>query len=160
MTENPYVTALKEWHAKFGVPILSAPAFPGEERAKLRVKLICEEAEEFIEAIEKGDIVGVAGELADLMYVVIGAALEWGIPVDPVFAEVHRANLSKVWPDGTIHYREDGKVLKPPTYSPADIAGLLARMRPRVATLAEWAEQPGTANARPPQATTPAGGKA
>jgi len=115
---------LREWHAKFGVPILPAPAWPGEKRAELRVRLINEEALEFEQASAGHDPVAVADAIADLLYVVYGAALEWGIPADDVLAEVHRSNMTKVWPDGTVHYREDGRVLKPPTYSPADIAGV------------------------------------
>jgi predicted HAD superfamily Cof-like phosphohydrolase len=87
--------------------------------------LIREEWEEFAEASRVCDVTGAADALADLLYVVYGAALEWGIPLDDVFVEVHRSNMSKVWPDGTVHYREDGKVLKPPTYSPADVAKVL-----------------------------------
>ena len=38
------------------------------------------------------------------------------------FTEVHRSNMSKINADGTIHRREDGKVLKPDTYSKADVS--------------------------------------
>lgn len=62
-----------------------------------------------------------AKELADLLYVVYGTAEEFGIPLEAVFKEVHHSNMSKLWPDGTVHYREDGKVLKPPTYTEANI---------------------------------------
>ena len=120
------IQMVKEWHAKFGVPVLDQPGFPGKERADLRRNLINEEAEEFETASLNGDVVEAADALADLLYVVYGAALEWGIPIDAVFAEVHRSNMSKVWPDGSVHYREDGKVLKPSTYSPADIGPILS----------------------------------
>lgn len=117
--------SLREWHQRFGVPAISAPSFPGPIRATLRVKLIEEEAEEFRAASESGDVVEAADAIGDLLYVVYGAALEWGIDADAVFAEVHRSNMTKVWPDGTVHYREDGKVIKPPTYSKADIKGVV-----------------------------------
>jgi predicted HAD superfamily Cof-like phosphohydrolase len=117
--------ALRIWHRKFGFPILEDPQAPSESRRNLRVELIHEEWEEFAEASRVCDVTGAADALADLLYVVYGAALEWGIPLDDVFVEVHRSNMSKVWPDGTVHYREDGKVLKPPTYSPADVAKVL-----------------------------------
>jgi predicted HAD superfamily Cof-like phosphohydrolase len=126
MTSNAD-TKLREWHQKFDVPILDTPRFPGPDRAELRVKLIMEEALEFQEAAANEDLVEMADALADLLYVTYGAALECGIPLDAVFDEVHRSNMTKVWPDGTVHYRHDGKVLKPPTYSPADIALVLNR---------------------------------
>jgi len=123
--ESEAMKALRIWHGKFGVPVLGSPQAPSEERRNLRVELIREECEEFAEASRICDVTGAADALADLLYVVYGAALEWGIPLDDVFAEVHRSNLSKVWPDGTVHCRQDGKVLKPPTYSPADVAKVL-----------------------------------
>lgn len=126
MTET--MRSLIEWHDKFGVPIVSSPTPPSDARRKLRIELIREEFErELVPASEAGDVVEVADALGDLVYVIYGAALEWGIPLDAVFAEIHRSNMTKVWPDGTVHYREDGKVLKPPTYSRADIKGVLDR---------------------------------
>jgi predicted HAD superfamily Cof-like phosphohydrolase len=114
-----------EFHERFGMPIADAPVVPPINRRALRLRLIREEFEELVEASASENIVGAADGLADLLYVTYGAALEWGIPIDEVFAEVHRSNLSKAWPDGTVHKREDGKILKPPTYSPADVKGAL-----------------------------------
>jgi len=61
------------------------------------------------------------------LVVTYGAANALGIQVEPVWDEIQRSNLSKVWPDGAIHKREDGKVIKPSTYSPAAIDGVLAQ---------------------------------
>jgi len=120
--------SLRAWHATFRIPLSTRVAVPPIERRDLRVELIREELRDFTQASAgAGDVVEAADALADLLYVVYGAALEWGIPLDAVFAEVHRSNMTKVWPDGTVHYREDGKVLKPSTYSPADIRGVLER---------------------------------
>ena len=116
---------VRKFHEKIGVPILASPTIPAEDRRQLRIDLIQEEFEEFVKASQRGDIVGVADALADIDYVVHGAAHEWGIPLDPIMEEVHRSNMTKVWPDGTIHRREDGKILKPPTYSPANIEAVL-----------------------------------
>lgn len=44
---------------------------------------------------------------------------------DRIFAEVHRSNMSKLGEDGKPVFREDGKVLKGPNYSPADLSFLL-----------------------------------
>lgn len=117
---------VREFHEKFGVPVLDTPTLPSVERRNLRIELIREEfIEEFIPAVEGGDIVEIADALADMEYVIHGAALEFGIPLDAVIAEVHRSNMTKVWPDGTVHRREDGKILKPPTYSRADVVSVL-----------------------------------
>lgn len=117
--------AVREWHEKFGVPIRPTPGFPGRDRASLRESLVTEEFEEFIAASQAQNILLVADALADLLYVIHGTALEWGIPIERVFKEVHRSNMSKVWDDGTVHFRSDGKVMKPPMYSPADIGSCL-----------------------------------
>ena len=66
-----------------------------------------------------------ADALADLVYVVYGMALETGIDLAAVLAEVQRSNMSKLGPDGRPVYREDGKVLKGPGYVPPDVAGAL-----------------------------------
>lgn len=60
-------------------------------------------------------------ELADLLYVVYGTAVTFNLPLQEVFEEVHRSNMSKLGEDGKPIYREDGKVLKGPNYSPAEV---------------------------------------
>jgi predicted HAD superfamily Cof-like phosphohydrolase len=66
-----------------------------------------------------------AKELADILYVVYGTADLLEIPLEAVFAEVHRSNMSKIGPDGEVIRREDGKILKPDTYREADVHGAL-----------------------------------
>jgi predicted HAD superfamily Cof-like phosphohydrolase len=39
-----------------------------------------------------------------------------GVEPDKLFSIIHEANMTKIWPDGSIKYREDGKVLKPSTW--------------------------------------------
>jgi len=64
--------------------------------------------------------------MADLLYVIYGTAVSYGIDMDPVFREVHRSNMSKVGG----YKREDGKWVKPATYSPARIELILAEQGP------------------------------
>lgn len=115
---------VREFHERFGMPVADHPHWIDDDRQDLRLTLIEEEYGEFIEGIAEGDLENVAKELADLIYVICGYAVEAGIDLDAVFEEVHRSNMSKVWEDGSVRYREDGKVLKPPTYSPADVASV------------------------------------
>lgn len=109
------------FHRAMKQPIgdMAAPAFG---RVGLRLGLIDEERRELQEAADKSDIVASADALADLCYVVIGTAVEWGIDLAAVWDEVHRSNMAKV--GGPV--REDGKVLKPPGWVPPDVAGVLA----------------------------------
>ena len=72
-----------------------------------------------------GNLALVAKELADLLYVVYGTAVSYGIDMEPVFREVHRSNLSKVGG----YKRDDGKWVKPATYSPACLESILDAQR-------------------------------
>jgi predicted HAD superfamily Cof-like phosphohydrolase len=112
---------VEEFHQKFELRAEPAPAIPDEATRRLRVRLIQEEFDEVKEALAKEDLNGIAKELADLLYVVYGTAVSYGIDMDPVFREVHRSNLSKVGG----YKRGDGKWVKPPTYSPAQIGPIL-----------------------------------
>jgi predicted HAD superfamily Cof-like phosphohydrolase len=116
---------LREFHTTYGLPIAETPGHPPEDRIRLRKDLISEEYWEYDRAGEKNDLVNIAQELADLLYVVYGAALEFGIPLDEVLAEVHRANMSKLDVDCSVIRREDGKVLKGPNYKAPDIECIL-----------------------------------
>lgn len=71
------------------------------------------------------DVVESADALADLVYVIYGMALESGIDLDKVLAEVQASNLSKLMPDGTVLLREDGKILKGPHFFPPNVARAL-----------------------------------
>jgi NTP pyrophosphatase (non-canonical NTP hydrolase) len=103
------------------VPTLDVP----DEVKALRCALIEEEAQEFREAIEADDIVGVADAIADLLYVVYGAARTFGLPVREIFSEVHRSNMTKLDDNGEPILRADGKVMKGPNFSAPDLAPLL-----------------------------------
>ena len=120
------LVALRESHRVQRLTTSDAPTLDVPSRVKeLRCALIEEEAAEFRAAVEDGDIVGVADAIADLLYVVYGAALTFGIPVREVFAEVHRSNMTKLGGDGVPLYREDGKVLKGPNFSPPELLPIL-----------------------------------
>lgn len=129
---------VRDFHFAFNKePDPSFPTVPYKDTAILRGTLIKEEVIETFE--EMGiyfdnefsirsnplkmdiDLTKVAKELADILYVVYGTAAAYGIPIDNVFREVHRSNMSKLGEDGKPIYREDGKVLKGPNYSPANI---------------------------------------
>lgn len=140
-----YLKMVLDFHRTFGHPAEVVPAIPSKDRCKLRVALLREELEELEQAIEDNDLVEVADALADLQYVLLGAVLEFGLTLkfDEIFHEVHRSNMSKMWSEedlrnsrvihyrmeatdgGWICYNEQGKVVKPPSYSPANIAAIL-----------------------------------
>ena len=116
--------ALIQFHTTFGVPMRCDPVAQPPEYA-LRLELLREEWGEYVTAVSQNDIVGVADGLADMVYVIFGSALAHGIDLPAVLAEVHRSNMSKVGADGKPIYRDDGKVLKGPNYSPPNLRPLL-----------------------------------
>lgn len=59
--------------------------------------------------------------LARLMGTLYRYADVYGIDLDAAVSEVHRANLRKVGPDGRVHIRPDGKILKPGGWQPPDL---------------------------------------
>ncbi|GBL39500.1 hypothetical protein EMGBD2_07580 [Nitrospirota bacterium] len=110
------------FHRAFDIFVSASPTVVDGRTRELRVKLIQEEFDELKEAMESGDLPSIAKEMADLLYVVYGTAVSYGIDMDPVFREVHRSNMSKVGG----YKREDGKWIKPASYSPARIQPILA----------------------------------
>jgi predicted HAD superfamily Cof-like phosphohydrolase len=95
-----------------------------------RFSLIQEELEEALaevvddanNTIEPVNRQKLAKELADLLYVVYGAADSFDIDVDEAFRRVHASNMSKLGEDGKPVRREDGKVLKGPNYQAPDMS--------------------------------------
>jgi len=109
----------------FGQTVRKELGWPGVDVAALRIELIDEELNELREATGKQDLVGIADALTDLLYVVYGAGHAYGINLDNCFAEVHRSNMSKLDDESQPIYREDGKVLKGPNYSPPDLGQII-----------------------------------
>ena len=133
-----------QFHHTYSVPIrpFSDPTLD-YERMNMRMSLIAEEFAELMGAVygpraraiieaataeavaaDEGerDVIEAADALADLVYVVYGMAIESGMNLDSVLAEVQVSNLSKLMPDGSVKLREDGKVLKGPNFFQPNIA--------------------------------------
>lgn len=120
--------ALREFNEAFEIPQYMELTDPWARREffKLRLKLIEEEfrevQDELLDAINgEGNMMNLAKELADLKYVIYGTETLLDFPSGPIFAEVHRSNMSKLGKDGKPVRRADGKVLKGPNYSEADL---------------------------------------
>jgi predicted HAD superfamily Cof-like phosphohydrolase len=131
---------VEAFHRMFDIVVQQTPTLVDDRTRALRERLIHEEFEELKEAMAKNDLIAIAKEMADLLYVVYGTAVSYGIDMEPVFREVHRSNMSKVGG----YKREDGKWVKPTTYSPAAIEPILAgqatRQDEKVESLSELQE--------------------
>ena len=115
---------VKEFQVAFKLPVGEKPVLPSPTERCLRIRLLEEEFEEYMTGEGHDDIVEIADALADLIYIACGTAVSYGIPLDKVFAEVHRSNMAKLV-DGKPLYREDGKVMKPEGWTPPDIKSIL-----------------------------------
>jgi predicted HAD superfamily Cof-like phosphohydrolase len=116
---------VKYFMETFGQKIEGTPRLVDESTACLRLNLIKEEVEELKQAIDQNDLTGIADALTDILYVTYGAGATFGIDLDSCFEEVHRSNMSKLGATGVPIYREDGKVLKGPNYSPPNLDKVL-----------------------------------
>ena len=135
-----YLGMVKEFHKKYGHHTINSPGRPLDEIVELRHKLITEEAIEFYDASDmllntldtplsnERYIIEIADAIADLLYVVFGAALAYGIPIERVFAEVHRSNMTKST-EKNVH----GKTIKGDAYEPPRIKEVLFVKEPRTA---------------------------
>lgn len=120
-----------EFRNKFGFPTLDSHDLMIIDDAAFlfRYNLIIEEAHELLVAHRKADIVAVADAIADLLYVTYGIAHEYGLPIDEVFVEVHRANMQKERSTGANDPRgkrgSGADVIKPEGFKPPDIYRVL-----------------------------------
>ena len=104
----------------------TTPAFPDIKTLELRKDLIWEEWNEFLDAVHDNDLVEAADAIVDMLVVTVGAGVAFGLPVQKLWDEVLRSNMSKVDPVlGHIIKSEKGKVLKPDTFVKPDIKGIL-----------------------------------
>ena len=143
---------VRRFHHVYGLPVQTDGASLERESLDMRMSLIAEEFSELVGAVygqaaraevessyrravaaDDGtrDTVETADALADLIYVIYGMALETGIDLAAVLAEVQRSNMSKLGADGKPVYREDGKVLKGPDYFPPNVEAVLSSRRLR-----------------------------
>ena len=150
-----FLEKVEEFHNTFELPVLSEPVIPSKERCNLRLSLIKEELSELEHAINENNLVETFDALNDLLYVLGGTVLEFGMKdkFKEGFDEVHRSNMSKSCSSieealNTVDYykdkdgvsssifgeenklivkRSDGKILKSINYSPADLKKIILK---------------------------------
>lgn len=127
-THNPsMIDMVREFHEKHGLPVREdRDIHVDPERAEFRYTLMYEEFSETLadaKTVTEETLPQLAKEMADAIYVILGTALEFGIPMEDVFKEVHRSNMSK----DIGGKRGDGKVLKGSSYRPADVPTVLRK---------------------------------
>ena len=119
---------VKHFHESFGIQNESNPnGNISRKTFLLRHRLMSEENEEYLEACENEDLVEIADALGDMMYILCGTILSHGLQdkITLVFDEIQRSNMSKLGNDGKPIYREDGKIMKGPSYFKPDIKSII-----------------------------------
>lgn len=119
---NKFIEDVRAFHEKYGLTINDRPIVVSPEDATLRFRLLLEETNETTQSILREDLEGIADGIVDLIYVAIGAAITYGIPLEECWDEVQRANMSKTGEkDG------GGKITKGPDFVPPNIKKILEK---------------------------------
>lgn len=111
---------VKDFQIAFNSNVSDVSKLPNDKERQLRIKLLKEEFDEYIDGEENNDIVEIADALGDMMYIILGTAVSYGLPLEEIFNEIHNSNMSKL-ENGKPIFREDGKVLKGSNYFKPDI---------------------------------------
>ncbi len=123
--EQTQFDMVKKFHEIYGCNINEIPKLPNKSERELRKKLLKEEYEEYLDGEENNNIVEISDALADMLYIIYGTAVSYGIPINKIFQEVHESNLSKCDENGNPIIREDGKILKGKNYFTPKIEKIL-----------------------------------
>jgi predicted HAD superfamily Cof-like phosphohydrolase len=121
------INNLIEFNEAFGIEFPSSPLLVDAKTQELRVNLLLEELEEYRVANTKGDIVEVLDAIGDMLYIVLGTAVQHGMQniLEEAFRVIHASNMSKLDEEnkpiinGDKHYdprKPIGKVLKSDLY--------------------------------------------
>lgn len=139
---------VREFHEKAGQLINDKPTIVDSKTAILRVRLLLEEVLEFAEAsgVEiltkegdnldteamngeltfshtgKADLIEIADALGDINYVSAGAAICYGIDMEPIDEEIHKNNMLKF---ENCTKDESGKVIKNKNHKKVDLKPIL-----------------------------------
>jgi predicted HAD superfamily Cof-like phosphohydrolase len=136
---NRFVEAVEQFHEAFDSPKDVRLESTGRSKYaainQMRFNLMFEELGELTDAMHEymnaeGDgqekaALEVIDAITDLLYVVIGFAVTFGIDIETAFERVHSSNMSKLGRDGKPLFREDGKVMKGPDFMPPVLEDLV-----------------------------------
>lgn len=119
------VSRMIDFHTMIKHPVRVVAGFPKKEERELRKSLLKEEYEEYLEAEAEDDLVETSDALTDMLVIILGTALVYGIDIGACFNEVMNTNDAKMDKDGTIHYHENGKVKKPKNWKAPNIKDVM-----------------------------------
>ena len=118
---NSVFDDVRDFHFQSGQPVPMKPQPPALGLELLRDRLDNEEWQEYAEACDEQDMAHIAKEACDLLYVVIGRLITYGIDPQPVWDAVHKSNMQKINCPRDVY----GKLMKPKGYKAPDIQEIL-----------------------------------
>ena len=121
---KPFMKSVRAFNEAAGNITEPRPYFPHWDVRMLQISLLAEEFQEYLNAEDDNDMVKVADGLGDLMVVIAGTALRYGIDLDGVLEEICRSNMTKVV-NGEVIKSAQGKILKPLGYEAPNIKAVL-----------------------------------
>lgn len=110
---------VREFMEAKGIVTRTSPTIPSADEMMPRVRYMLEEMTELMEACHDQDTVEVADALGDLLYFVVGTFVTCGMPMETIFAEIHRSNMTKT------RLNTLGKGGKTAEFSPPNLKPLL-----------------------------------
>ena len=125
---NKQIKQVLEFQKAFDQGVRNSPsAYLNKDKINLRYKLMREENKEYLIGAKNGDLEEIADALGDMLFVLCGTIIEHGMQdkIVEVFEEIYRSNMSKLGENGKPIFREDGKILKGPNYSPPNLTEIL-----------------------------------
>ncbi|MGW6197148.1 pyrophosphohydrolase domain-containing protein [Kribbella sp. NPDC055110] len=125
MSESP-IHLVREFHEAFDLDHPEEPTLLPHDKAEARQRILAEEVDEVEEAARARDLVWIAHELADVVYAAYGTAISYGIDLDAVLIEIHKANMTKLDANG-LPIERNGKVQKSDRYRPPNVAEVIAQ---------------------------------
>lgn len=112
-------------------PRTAAPTLIGElSTRRYRIESMLKAVREYEIAEEADDLFLIKSALYHIVFTAGAIAYDYAIPLSEVFDEVHRSNMTKLDHSGKPIIREDGKIMKPPHFSPPDIARVFRNCKP------------------------------
>jgi len=109
------------FHRMLGEYIGDLPRRPPYKVEILRRALLVEEYNELIDALDTSNFAEIADGIADLIYILVGMAINYGIHLPCVWDVVHKANLAKAGGGKD----KNGKIMKPLGWEHPDIASVV-----------------------------------
>jgi predicted HAD superfamily Cof-like phosphohydrolase len=131
---NEWSLLVLHFQSRFNQAYTGRPRELPASVAALRKKLVLEETQELVDAIDRGELVEQLDAIVDLLYVTIGTANAMGFyhQLDTAFKRVHEANVKKILVESRHGSKRDSQwdIVKPEGWVKPDLSDLIGGPTP------------------------------